>query len=118
MLNLAALLMALTGLLHSFFGERRLITPLLALDVPMLQKPQTRWVIRLAWHFTSLLMLLTAMTAWRAAQSPATADRPLLQTIGAAWLAGGLLDAIGSRGKHIGWPPITLAGLFTLIPML
>ena len=94
--KIAALLMVLTACLHSYFGERRLIAPMLSIDAPLFQSALARWVIRFAWHMTSALIML----------------------IGFVWLMAGLVDGIGSRGKHIGWPPITLAGLFILIPIL
>ncbi len=65
-----------------------------------------RQVVRLAWHFTTVLMLLSAVVVlW-----PGT-PKPLLLVMGAVWLAVGLLDAVVTRCQHIGWPLLTAAGL-------
>lgn len=117
MLTSAALLMVLTGFMHSYFGERRLIGPLLAIDAPLVKHRLARWVIRFAWHLTTPLMWFMALVLLRGAQAPATMDRLLVTIIGVMWLVAGLIDAVGSRGKHIGWPPITLAGLLTLLAL-
>ena len=114
-LNLAAALMALTGAMHSFFGERRLLGPLLAIDNSLTQRPLARWVLRAAWHLTTLLMLICALAVWRAADSSMPIDTVVITAIGLVWLIAGLLDLLGSKGKHIGWPPLTLAGMLVLV---
>lgn len=102
--------MALTAAMHSYFGEKRLITPLLAQDKTVLNQVLARRVTRFAWHFTSLLMLVcAAVVAW-----PGTA-RELVMITGGAWLAVGLFDAVYTRGQHIGWPVLSAAGLFALL---
>jgi hypothetical protein len=45
-------------------------------------------------------------------------ERWLLGVIGVAHLAMGLFDAVLTRGKHIGWPLITLIGGLTLLALL
>lgn len=40
---------------------------------------------------------------------------PLTMLDQAAWTATGRLDAIHTRGKHIGWPFLTAAGLCALV---
>ncbi|MEO1168980.1 MAG: hypothetical protein AAFW97_09755 [Pseudomonadota bacterium] len=102
--------MAVTAAIHSFFGEKRLIAPLLARDTTVLTQPLSRKVIRFAWHFTSLLMIVSAaLVAW-----PGT-PRELVLFAGGAWLAVGVADAIYTRGQHIGWPFLSAAGLFAIL---
>jgi predicted membrane channel-forming protein YqfA (hemolysin III family) len=107
---LSAASMVATGFAHSFFGERRIIMPILASGIPVATHPLGRFVIRFAWHLTTVLMLLCAVTALL----PDVPHR-LVALTATAWLVVGLFDAIASKGKHIGWPPITLSGVFALI---
>lgn len=107
---LSAITMTLTAAIHAVVGHRRLIGPLLELDAPILQEPLARMVLVYAWQLTSVLMVLTALTMiWPA--SP----RGLVVIVGWAWFFAGIADAIWSKGKHIGWPPITVAGLLGLM---
>lgn len=109
-LYLSAILMAVTGFLHSFLGERRLIVPLLAIDAPITQRFLARKVIRFAWHLTTVLILLcAALVIW-----PGVPEG-LVLTTGLLWLAAGLFDAVYTHGQHIGWPPIAAAGLFAIM---
>lgn len=106
----SAILMVITAVIHSVAGEQRLIRPLLAIDKGVLAVPFARKVFRGAWHLTSLFMLLTAaVMVW-----PRT-DDGLKAFVAAAWLAMGLYSLISSRGKHIGWPSLALAGVTGLI---
>jgi hypothetical protein len=106
----AAAMMAMTALAHSIIGERRLIGPMLAINDPIMAIPLARTILRFAWHLTSLLMLMTAlMTIW-----PAT-PHALVLINGALWLGVGLFDAIATKGQHVGWPLLSLAGLFAIV---
>lgn len=106
---LSAVMMVATAITHSVLGERRLIGPLFALNIDMLAGYRTP-LVRFAWHFTSLLMIASAcVVAW-----PGT-PVPLIQITGVIWLAAGIGDAILTRGTHIGWGPLTVAGLFALL---
>lgn len=109
-LQLSAGTMVLTAGAHSVLGERRLIVPILALDGEIMRKPLARRVVRLAWHFTSLLMILSAITILWADTPPA-----VIVVIGAVWLAVGLIDALFTRGEHIGWPLLAASGVFALL---
>jgi hypothetical protein len=107
---LSAATMTLTALTHSLLGEKLLIGPVLALKTGVTAHPLARQVLRFAWHLTSALMLLTALTVlWPT--SPTT----LVVVIGATWLTVGLFDAVVTRGKHVGWPLLASAGLFAVL---
>ena len=109
LLELSAAAMTLTALAHSIVGEKRLIGPLLARDIDLLSGYRAS-LVRFAWHFTSLLMIVTALVvAW-----PGT-PVPLIQITGAMWLLAGVLDAVLTRGKHIGWPLLSVAGIMALL---
>jgi hypothetical protein len=110
---LAAATMVATAIVHSVLGERRLITPILALDSDITRKPLARRVTRFAWHFTSALMALSAtVVIWP--RSPSG----LVAVTGAVWIAVGLFDGVFTRGEHIGWPFLTAAGVFALVGAL
>ena len=101
--------MVLTAFLHSWLGEQRLLRPLLMVDADLLGIPRVRRMIRFSWHFTSALKILCAVVvSW-----PGTPAMPIA-IIGAVWLAVGLYSLVSSRGRHVGWVPLTLAGLFAL----
>jgi hypothetical protein len=109
---LSAALMVATALTHSVLGEKRLIGPLLARDIDLLSGYRAN-LVRFAWHFTSLLMVVTACAvAW-----PKT-PLPVIEITGAVWLAAGVLDAVLTRGKHVGWPPLSAAGILALLGAL
>ena len=109
LLTLAAAAMVFTGIAHSLIGEKRLIGPMLALNIDMLSGYRSN-LVRFAWHFTSLLMIMNALViAW-----PGT-PVPLIKITGAMWLIAGVLNAIMTRGKHIGWPLLSAAGLLALL---
>lgn len=110
----AAALSVITALAHSVLGEQRLIAPLLASDAPLMQNPLARSVTRFAWHWTSILWVLVAITLSLAAYGTIESTY-LLVAIGGAHVVMGLADAILTRGKHIGWPLITLIGALTLL---
>jgi hypothetical protein len=106
---LSAALMVATAFTHSALGEKRLIGPLLRRDIDLLSGYRAN-LVRFAWHFTSLLMIVTAcVVAW--SKTPA----PVIAITGAVWLAAGVFDAVLTRGKHVGWPPLSAAGILALL---
>ena len=110
MLWLSAAIMVFTATVHSVLGERRLIGPILAMNSGVVAVPLGRDVLRFAWHMTSLLMILSALTlVWPGI------DRTLIAIIGGSWLAAGLIDAVMTRGRHVGWPALAAAGAFALV---
>lgn len=100
----ASVAMIATALTHSFMGERRLIIPLLARSDGVTASDLARQVIRGAWHLTSVLMVVTAAMLWLGP------TRSQVLVIGLAYLATAILDVILTRGRHIGWPLLALAG--------
>ena len=102
--------MALTALVHSWLGEKRIVMPLLAYRDGVMQRPLARVIVRYAWHVTSALMLASALAvAWPGVPGG------LILSIGAIWLALGLASLVASRGKHVGWPVLTGAGLAAIM---
>jgi hypothetical protein len=107
---LSATLMALTAVVHSWLGEVRLIGPQVRARQSVLASPFARTITRYAWHVTSALMLVSALSvAWPG--SP----RGLVVATGAIWLALGLVSLAASRGRHVGWPVLSGAGIAALL---
>jgi hypothetical protein len=107
---LSAVLMTATAVIHSVAGEKRLIGPLLARGQDGIPSKQGRKVMRTAWHLTSAFMLSNAIVvAWP--DTPAS----LKMLIGGFWLLVGACSLIASKGKHVGWPTLTGAGISALI---
>jgi hypothetical protein len=108
-LIVSAVLMAATALVHSVVGERRLIGPLVAPGSTAIPRKQGRKVLRAAWHLTSFYMLSNALVViWPG--SPAN----LIRAIGAIWVLFGVFSFVASRGRHVGWPGLSGAGLAAL----
>jgi hypothetical protein len=117
-LTIAALLIVITMCLHSILGQRRLMRPLLNEGSGVMQRPLARFIVPFAWHLTSLIGLILAsiLLAW--AWAPGNARFVGVAMAGAAFTIAGIWDAIGSRGKHVGWLPLTLTGLACLAALL
>jgi hypothetical protein len=114
----AALTTLITAFTHSYFGEKRLIGPLVASNDGVMARLLAKQVIRFAWHLTSLLWIGQALLLLRAAMDPRFIDSALIGGIGVLHLAVGLIDAIVTRGKHIGWPLLTAIGVFALLTVI
>ncbi len=113
-LTLASLLLVATMLVHSILGQRRLIQPLLDENAGVMQRPLARFIVPFAWHLTSGIgfVLASILLAW--AWIPDQARTIGLATTGVVFTVSGIGDAIGSKGQHVGWPPLTLIGLSAL----
>jgi len=72
-------------------------------------------MVRLAWHFTTALMLLSAYILFLAATQPAAADARLVIATGVIYLGAGIIDALATRFKHDAWPLLVSVGLLTLL---
>jgi hypothetical protein len=113
LLTAASLLLAMTMCVHSIIGQRRLIRPLLQEGAGVMRHPLARFIVPFAWHLTSFIGLIVAaiLLAW--AWAPDQARTIGLAMTAIVFTASGIADAIGSKGKHVGWPPLTLIGLFS-----
>jgi len=106
----SAALMTITAAIHSKAGEERLLKPLLAMDQGVMANGQSRRILRSAWHMTSIFMVSNAVVmAWP------DGDPNVKAMLGGLWLAIGLFSLIRSRGRHVGWPWLSGAGIAALI---
>jgi hypothetical protein len=112
---LSAALLVLTAIVHSTLGERRLLKPLLAHASGILASSLARFVLRFAWHLTSLSWLVLASILLTLGFQPEHALAGALAATGVAFTTAGIFDAIGSRGRHVGWPLLTAIGVASLL---
>jgi hypothetical protein len=110
-------LLVLTAAIHSLLGEMRLITPLMRERTGVLASAQYRFLLRLTWHLGSALSLALAATLLTAVWRPETVLRVVLAATGTVFLFAGLIDAVGTRFRHIGWPFLTAIGVVALIAL-
>ena len=114
LLYLSAIVIVATAVLHSALGERLLIGPLTKSRDGVMRSPLARRVLRLAWHFTSVLMVLTAAGLVFATHNEGGSWQGYVALLGAAYLLVGLITAVLTRFRHVGWLPLTLAGVLAL----
>ena len=107
-------LLVLTAAIHSLLGEKRLITPLMRERTGVLVSAQARFLLRLTWHLTSVLWLALAVILLAAVWRPETVVRVALAATGGLFLICGLVDAVATRFRHIGWPFLTAIGVLAL----
>lgn len=115
MLYIAATLIAVLGVAHSVLGERYILIRLFRRDLPKLFGGEdfTRRTLRFAWHFTTILAFgiaaLLVQLAGDASMSVLTA------TIGWTLILSGLLPLIHTRGRHLSWMVLFIAGGLCLV---
>lgn len=105
MLYLAAALMFVTGLAHSYLGERYLLMRLFKRDnLPKLlgDVAFTKGTLRFVWHLTTVAWWGLAYLVFSAAQSglPVTLT---LRVIAVVALVSGLFPLFFTRGRHLSW---------------
>lgn len=105
-------------LVHSLLGERRLIRPLLRERTGVMQRPLARFIVPFAWHLTSTIGLIVAATLLALAWTPAHVGTVTIAATGLVFTVAGIVDAIGSRREHIGWPFLTAIGVLALVALL
>jgi hypothetical protein len=110
-------LLLLTAVVHSVLGERRLISPLLKQREGVLESELARFLLRAVWHFMSVTFAIIAV-ALIVPAGTANATKTALLAATALGIGGaGVFDAIGSRGRHIGWPLLVSIGVFALLAL-
>lgn len=110
MLHPAAALIFLLGPAHSVLGERYILLRMFRRELPHLfgGPDFTRRTLRFAWHLTTALAWILAALL---VQLAGPHDAPgLAHTIGWGLLASGLLPLAISRGQHLSWLVLFVAG--------
>ena len=112
MLYLAAALMFVTGLAHSYLGERYLLLRLFKRDnLPKLlgDTAFTKGTLRFVWHLTTVAWWGLAYLVFSAAQSELTVAQTL-RVIATVALVSGLFSLIFTRGRHLSWVVFFVVG--------
>ena len=115
LLSIAAALLAVIGLAHSFLGERYVFRRLFQLaDLPLLRNDRTytERVLRYAWHLTSLAWWAFAALSLCLAYSPHNI-RLLGVLLGMASILSGLLVLITVGTRHPAWWLFLIVGALT-----
>lgn len=110
MLQSAAILIALLGLAHSVLGERYLLIRLFRRDLPRLfgGTDFTRNTLRFAWHLTTVLAFGLSVLLWQLDRSPS--PQTLARSLGWCLIAAGFLPLLFTRGRHLAWIVLFVAG--------
>ncbi len=103
-LLIAAVLLVITAFIHSFVGERKLITPLLSqVSNTVLEKDSlNRPVLRVAWHLTTIAWLGLAIVILDYANLPRPPQLAVYAMAG-TFILTGFLIGVSTRGKHPAW---------------
>ncbi len=102
-LFVASALAVLTGLAHSYLGERYILIRLLRrTDLPQLFGSDvfTKRTLRFAWHLTSIAWVGAAVSLWVLARGDAPGG---IRVLSATFFVTALVIAAGSRGQHLAW---------------
>ncbi len=99
---------------HAILGESRLIAPLYNDSRSVLSDPVLRDVLRLAWHFTTAFILVTALVLFVAAANANAVDHRIVVAIGVTYLIAGLVDLVVTNAKHDAWPLLMAVGTLVL----
>lgn len=105
MLLIAAILVFLTGLAHSYLGERFILMRLFKRgNLPKLMGGTefTEGTLRFAWHITTVAWWAIALLLFFAHQG-ALSPTLTLRVIGFAAIASAALPIYFTRGKHLSW---------------
>jgi hypothetical protein len=112
-LYLAAALIVLVSLAHSYLGERYLLVRLFRKsELPKLfgGTEFTKQTLRFAWHVTSVAWLGLAGVLLVIARGPGR-EREVLRVVAATFVAHFAISLAGSRGKHLSWVAFLAIGI-------
>lgn len=114
LLLFAAACLVATACAHSALGERRLIAPMIAARHGVLRSGYACFILRFAWHLTSVMLVLLASLLATLALRPTALAIALAIEVGVGFTAVGIYDGVATRGRHIGWWLLSATGLATL----
>ncbi|WP_125716682.1 hypothetical protein [Pseudoalteromonas rubra] len=120
LLYIAAALLILVSLAHSYLGERFILIRLFKRDnLPELfgSSVFTIRTLRFAWHLTSIAWLGFAALLIALA-SPKFAPTMLLQIIAATFVLHSALALVLSRGKHWSWLLFAVVSVLLIVAVI
>jgi hypothetical protein len=118
LLWLAAVLLAVIGVMHSYLGEKYVLGRLLALpNLPLLRHdvPFTHAVIRFAWHITSLAFWGFSAILVVMAVRPVGDARAIGAVLALTFLLCGLLIVFTAGLRHPAWPLLFISAVATFL---
>lgn len=115
----AIIALLIVSAMHSVLGEKMLLGPLFARrGNPVLENQLARRVLRFAWHATSIMWVMMAVMLYSLAFAPSALGAVVLYTMAGGFLFCGVIDAIVTRFRHVGWSVLTAIGVFCLAAAL
>ncbi len=106
LLVIAAALVVLLAVAHSYLGERYLLIRLLRRpDLPKLLGGDafTKRTLRFAWHLTSVAWCGLAVTVVQLGASAVATRSAVLRTISLTFFVSAVVSLVISRGRHLSW---------------
>ncbi len=116
-MQLSAVVLVITALVHSWLGEQRLVRPLLWQRGGILDRALVRFILRGVWHFMSILFCMIAVTLWVGTESSTKALDVLLGATALGIGGTGIVNLIVSRGRHVGAPMLVLIGVLAALAL-
>ncbi len=112
----AVILLVLIGFVHSFVGERKLITPLSnqISNIVFEDDPLNRLVLRAAWHLTTIAWWGIAIVIYDLANMSSPPQLTVHALAGTFILTGFFIGAF-TRGKHPAWVVFGIIAVLLLI---
>lgn len=117
MLLAAVLLLFLTGVAHSYLGERYILIRLFRRDdLPKLfgDTSFTVGTLRFAWHLTTVAWWGLGYLALVAGSSSLTSAH-VLRAIGTVAIVSGVFPLIFTRGRHLSWIVFFAVGVMLMV---
>jgi len=118
LLWLAALMLAICGVAHSYLGEKYVLGRLLALpNLPLLRHDvgYTQAIIRFAWHLTSLTWWTFSAILIILAVRPAGALRAIGIVLALTFLIHFLVIVVMAGRRHPAWSLFLIAAVATFV---
>lgn len=117
----AGILCIILGLVHSVMGEYLIFHKLIKPSTYKITAETQSWtrkyngIIWATWHLASILGWCVGAILIFLAKSDTTPHVFPLQVICIGMLAGGLIVAIGTSGKHPGWIVMSIIGILIVL---
>lgn len=105
MLVTSAFLAIFIGLVHSYLGERYILTRLFKSELPKLLGSDwfTKRTLRFAWHLTTVAWWGFAAVLFILSNPSEDMQKQILVVIAIVFFVSGLFSSAFTKGKHISW---------------
>lgn len=113
MYYIGSILLLITGIAHSYLGERYILIRLFRRkDLPEIfgDDEFTRYTLRFAWHLTTVAWWGFSAILFHLAQSGA-GNGVIGNIVGVTFLIHFVIALLSSKGKHLSWVVFLIIGL-------